>query len=120
MLSKFRIFTKFFEPSPKIPHIPKPELNLQSFAPDEASPTGIKLSSHNPIQGRPLAPTKAHHSVTLSRSEGSVALGVEMLRCAQHDSAVTHTDTWINVFMCIIGPRWLPRFLQPYAYPEKG
>ena len=24
--------------------------------------------------------------VTLSRSEGSVALGVEMLRCAQHDS----------------------------------
>jgi hypothetical protein len=28
------------------------------------------------------------HSVTLSRSEGSVSLGVEMLRCAQHDSAI--------------------------------
>jgi hypothetical protein len=26
--------------------------------------------------------------VTLSRSEGSVALGSEMLRCAQHDSVV--------------------------------
>jgi hypothetical protein len=29
------------------------------------------------------------------RCEGSVALGVEMLRCAQHDSAVTHTASWI-------------------------
>jgi len=27
-------------------------------------------------------------SVTLSRSEGSVAMGVEMLRGAQHDSAI--------------------------------
>jgi len=26
--------------------------------------------------------------VTLSRSEGSIALGVEMLRCSQHDSAL--------------------------------
>jgi hypothetical protein len=31
------------------------------------------------------------HTVTLSRSEGSAALGKEMLRCAQHDSTVTHT-----------------------------
>ena len=31
------------------------------------------------------------------RSEGSVAMGREMLRCAQHDSAVTHTDSWINL-----------------------
>jgi hypothetical protein len=30
------------------------------------------------------------YTVTLSRSEGSVALGVEMLRCAQHDNAATH------------------------------
>ena len=37
------------------------------------------------------------------RSEGSVAMGREMLRCPQHESAVTHTDSWINVFMCIIG-----------------
>jgi hypothetical protein len=51
--------------------------------------------------------------VTLSRSEGSVALGSEMLRgvyterseCAQHDSAVTYTDSWINLLNCIIGPR---------------
>ena len=28
------------------------------------------------------------HSVTLSRSEGPVALGFEMLRSAQHDSLV--------------------------------
>jgi len=33
---------------------------------------------------RLLLPT----GVTLSRSEGSIALGVEMLRCAQHDRAV--------------------------------
>ena len=52
------------------------------------------------------------HSVTLSRSEGSVALGFELLRgvytehseCAQHDRAVTPTNAWINVFMCIIAP----------------
>jgi hypothetical protein len=25
-----------------------------------------------------------------------------MLRCAQHDRAVTHTDAWIHVFMCIV------------------
>ena len=39
-------------------------------------------------------------------------MGSEMLRgvyperseWAQHDRAVTHTDAWINVFMCIIGP----------------
>ena len=36
--------------------------------------------------------------------EGSVALGTEMLRCAQHDSPVTHTDAWINVLKFIIGP----------------
>src|SRR5260370_22624171 len=52
--------------------------------------------------------------------EGSVSLGVEMLRgvyterseCAQHDTAVTHTDAWINVFMCIIGLRWV------FCYPS--
>jgi hypothetical protein len=30
--------------------------------------------------------------VTLSRSEGSVALGAEMLRFPQHDKAMTLTD----------------------------
>jgi hypothetical protein len=30
--------------------------------------------------------------VTLSRSEESVALGVEMLRFAQHDNAAMHTE----------------------------
>jgi hypothetical protein len=33
--------------------------------------------------------------------EGSVAMGAEMLRCAQHDRAVTHTDGRINLFICI-------------------
>jgi hypothetical protein len=36
-------------------------------------------------------------------SEGSVALGSEMLRYAQHDRAVTHTYVWIILFICIIG-----------------
>jgi hypothetical protein len=47
--------------------------------------------------------------VTLSRSEGSGAMGVQMLRgvypeCnewAQDDSAATYADTWINVFIYI-------------------
>ena len=29
-------------------------------------------------------------------------MGTEMLRCAQHDSAMTHTDAWINLFICIM------------------
>ena len=33
------------------------------------------------------------YTVTLSRSEASVALGSEMLRCAQHDSIVTLADS---------------------------
>ena len=53
----------------------------------------------------------ASPSVTLSRSEGSLLTGVEMLRgvyperseCAQHDSPVTYTDASINLFICIIG-----------------
>src|SRR5229473_2841244 len=45
------------------------------------------------------------------RSEGSVAMGSEMLRCAQHDRAVTQTNVWINVFMCMIGP------LRSLIYP---
>jgi hypothetical protein len=36
--------------------------------------------------------------------EGSGVLGREMLRCAQHDRAGTHTDAGTNLFMCIIGP----------------
>jgi hypothetical protein len=35
------------------------------------------------------------YTVTLSRSERSVALGVEMLRCAQHDNATTHGERMI-------------------------
>ncbi len=44
-----------------------------------------------------------HSTVTPPRSEGSVALGSEMLRCAQHDSAVIHTDVRIIVLICITG-----------------
>jgi hypothetical protein len=36
------------------------------------------------------------------RSEGSVVMGSEMLRCAQHDMALTHTNAWINLLICII------------------
>src|SRR5437667_8369285 len=35
--------------------------------------------------------------VTLSRSEGSGALGSEMLSAAKHDKAATHTASWINL-----------------------
>ena len=31
-------------------------------------------------------------------------MGVEMLRCTQHDSVVTHIDYWINLLHCIITP----------------
>ncbi len=41
-------------------------------------------------------------SVTLSRSEGSLATGRQMLRCAQHDRAVTPTNARIILFICII------------------
>jgi hypothetical protein len=28
-------------------------------------------------------------------------MGSEMLRCAQHDRAVTPTNAWINVLICM-------------------
>jgi len=31
-------------------------------------------------------------------------MGSKMLRCAQHDSVVIHTDVLIIVLVCIIGP----------------
>ena len=51
------------------------------------------------------------------QSEGSVALGSEMLRCAQHDSAVTPTNAWIKVFMYIIGPYGWPIGVKASAIP---
>jgi hypothetical protein len=70
---------------------------------------------------RLLLPT----SVTLSRSEGSLSIALEMLRgvyperseCAQHDSAVTHTASWINVFHCMIGPIHLHHARTPTPIP---
>jgi hypothetical protein len=58
-------------------------------------------------------------TVTLSRREGSVALGSELLRgveteqseYAQQDRAVTYSDYRITVFKCMIGPQWA--FLYP-------
>jgi len=40
--------------------------------------------------------------VTLSRSEGSVPMALEMLRCPLHDSALTDTNSWINSLKAII------------------
>jgi hypothetical protein len=69
------------------------------------------------------APRLSPHSLcsgqALSRSEGSVALGSEMLRgvdpeCnawAQQDRAITYSDGRITVFICMIGPQWA--FLYP-------
>src|SRR2546427_11878771 len=58
-----------------------------------------------------IAHEQKERSIPCPCSEGSVALGSEMLRgvytkrseCAQHDSAVTHTDSWINLLICING-----------------
>src|SRR6266496_1313287 len=60
-----------------------------------------------------IAHKQKERSIPCPCSEGSVALGSEMLRgvytersaCAQHDSAVTHTDSWINLLNCIIAPQ---------------
>jgi hypothetical protein len=48
------------------------------------------------------------HTVTLSRSEGSIALATEMLSCPQGDSAITDTNAWINSFNAtiIVAIRW--------------
>ena len=68
-------------------------------------------------------------TVTLSRSEGSVALGVEMLRGvypersegAQHDKAATHTASWINLSNCIIGSYEYPgSFIKLHNEVEPG
>ena len=94
-----------------------------------------------PTHGRPSRPSSSHqpkmpHSVTLSRSEGSRSRrfpgslwAVEMLLCAQHDSPITHTDAWINVFMCILGPLqdtppyytcfWQRRNRERKAFPDE-
>ena len=37
-------------------------------------------------------------------------MGREMLRRAQHDSVITHTNAWINLFIRIIDPRWISRY----------
>ena len=41
-------------------------------------------------------------TVTRSRSEGSIALVTEMLRCTQHDNAATHTDIPVHLLIYIM------------------
>jgi hypothetical protein len=43
-------------------------------------------------------------------------MGSEMLRCAQHDMAGTHTDAWINVFLSMIGPHGWPDYFVKVDY----
>ena len=43
-------------------------------------------------------------SVALSRSEGSLAWGVQMLRCAQHDRALIPKVVQVISLKSIIGP----------------
>ena len=65
------------------------------------------------------APLYRPRRVTLSRSEGSVALGREMLSAAKHDRAVTPLETRIIVLIYIIGPSRSPSnnyFISPYKY----
>jgi len=49
-----------------------------------------------PAQGRYIG------TCTVTLSEGSVAIGAEMLRCAQHDSAGNHTNDRMIVLKVII------------------
>ena len=55
-------------------------------------------------------------TVTLSAAKVCRAGGHEMLRCAQHDSAVTHMDAWINVFMCLSTTGVLCSLILPCWY----
>jgi len=55
-----------------------------------------------PAQGRYIG------TCTVTLSEGSVAIGSEMLRCAQHDSAGNHTNARSNLYICIVGPNGGP------------
>jgi len=56
-------------------------------------------------------PPRADNAVSVNNTDDEIgpstvtlseAMGLEMLRRAQHNSAVTHTDAWINLFICII------------------
>jgi len=57
-----------------------------------------------PTEGRSIGTDTVTPFGFASGQALSAAMGGEMLRCAQHDSAVTHTNGWINVFMCMIAP----------------
>ncbi len=54
------------------------------------------------------------HIVTLSRSEGSIWMGVEMLRCAQHDRAVPSCCT-----LARLPPLVVTRVASPACHPER-
>jgi hypothetical protein len=63
---------------------------------------------------------KSAPTLSPERSQGSVALGSQMLRCAQHDRAVTQTKAWINVSMCIIGTDgWPGLFVKCHNRPRQ-
>ena len=58
------------------------------------------------------------HNVTLSRSEGSVALGRKMLRRAQHDSAATNDAFPLVTLSRSEGSRPLGVEMLRGVYPE--
>ena len=100
-------------------------------------PSGLYISTHTATMGsemlRGVYPERsewAQHDRAVTpatspnchpeRSEGSVAIGREMLRCAQHDRAVTTTNARIKVFMCIITPLQLTNAFPPVLESSAG
>jgi hypothetical protein len=67
-------------------------------------PVGADTSVLGAIKWPSLSPLQFPPIVTPPRSEGSLALGREMLRCTQHDSAVPPTGVQNILSMSIIGP----------------
>jgi hypothetical protein len=70
----------------------------------------------------PVVTRAAFSTCHPERSEGSGAVGSEMLRCAQHDSAVPscHTAAWVDAYWdAIAGPRLLPQLAAGGGIKEK-
>jgi hypothetical protein len=49
----------------------------------------------------PLSPPSLRSELALSEAKG-LSRWAERCFCAQHDNAITHTDAWITLFICII------------------
>jgi hypothetical protein len=85
--------------------------------PPRADNAVSKINTDDEIGPSTVTPLAALRASS-ERSEGSVAMGSEMLRFAQHDSVVIHSGGRSSLFMCIIGPYSLTYAClhTPYSY----